>query len=170
MALSWNKRCGSAGGPWARAGIWTRPISESKANGDISTWRLTGRARPSTSYSPPGATRRPPGAFCSGLLAAAACPITIDKSRANEAAIESHNAESGTGIEVRRAKYLNNMVEQDHRAIKRVVRPTLGFKSFRAARRTLAGIELMHMIRKEQMMKCGKWEQTSAEQFYSLAP
>jgi putative transposase len=153
MALSWNKRCASAGGLWARAGIWTRPMSESKANGGTSTGRLTGHAR----------------RFLQRAIGSCGVPekITIDKSRANGAAIESHNAESGTGIEVRRSKYLNNMVEQDHRAIKRVIRPMLGFKAFRAARRTLAGIELMHMIRKEQMRKCGKWEQTSAEQFYS---
>ena len=47
-------------------------------------------------------------------------------------------------------KYLNNIVEQDHRAIKRVTRPMLNFKSFRSASSVLAGIELMHMIRKGQ--------------------
>jgi putative transposase len=77
--------------------------------------------------------------------------ITIDKSGANTAAIESHNAERETGIEIRQSKYLNNIVEQDHRAIKRLVRPMLGFKSFRSAAVTLAGIELMHMIRKGQL-------------------
>ena len=53
--------------------------------------------------------------------------ITIDKSGANTAAIESYNTEYGTGIEIRLNKYLNNIVEQDHRAIKRVARPALGF-------------------------------------------
>jgi transposase-like protein len=57
--------------------------------------------------------------------------ITIDQSGANTAAIESHNAEHETehnaGIELRQIKYLNNIVEQDHRAIKRLVRPMLGF-------------------------------------------
>jgi putative transposase len=77
--------------------------------------------------------------------------ITIDKSGANTAAIESHNAETEAGIEVRQIKYLNNIVEQNHRAIKRLVRPMLGFKSFRSAVVTLAGIELMHMIRKDQL-------------------
>ncbi len=70
--------------------------------------------------------------------------ITIDKSGANRAAIESHNDETEAAIEIRQIKYLNNIVEQDHRAIKRVVRPMLGFKSFRSAAVTLAGIELMH--------------------------
>jgi transposase-like protein len=45
----------------------------------------------------------------------------------------------------------NNLVEQDHRAVKRIVRPMLGFKTFDSARRTLRGIELMHMIKKGQM-------------------
>jgi transposase-like protein len=49
------------------------------------------------------------------------------------------------------AKYLNNIVEQDHRRIKRLVRPGLGFASFRTARRTLAGYEVMAMVRKGQV-------------------
>jgi putative transposase len=93
--------------------------------------------------------------------------ITIDKSGANTAAIESHNAETGAEIEIRRIKYLNNIVEQDHRAIKRLIRPMLGFKSFRSAAVTLAGIELMHMIRKGQLRATG--EVCPAQQFYSLA-
>ena len=44
--------------------------------------------------------------------------ITIDKSSANTAAIESHNTATKTGIEMRQIKYLNNIIEQDHRAIK----------------------------------------------------
>ena len=82
-------------------------------------------------------------------------------------AIESHNAEHEAGIEIRWVKYLNNIVEQDHRAIKRLVRPMLGFKSFRSAAVTLAGIELMHMIRKGQLQTTG--EVRPAQQFYSLA-
>jgi transposase-like protein len=72
--------------------------------------------------------------------------ITIDKSAANNAAIEDYNAEHKTSIRIRQVKYLNNIVEQDHRAVKRITRPMLGFKSFRTARILLAGIELMHMI------------------------
>ncbi len=71
--------------------------------------------------------------------------ITIDGSAANEAAIKSYNAEHGTAIEIRKIKYLNNIVEQDHRGVTRVTRPMLGFKSFAAAQDTLVGIELMHM-------------------------
>ena len=93
--------------------------------------------------------------------------ITIDKSGANTAALENYNAEHEADIEIRQIKYLNNIVEQDHRAVKRVVRPMLGFKSFRSAAATVAGIELMHMIRKGQMRTTG--ELRPAQQFYALA-
>ena len=72
-------------------------------------------------------------------------------------------------IIVRQVKYLNNMVEQDHRAIKRMTRPMLGFKSFRAARNILAGIELMHMLRKGQLKLVGCENMSFADQFYALA-
>src|ERR1700745_4350731 len=60
--------------------------------------------------------------------------ITIDKSGANTAAITHYNTTHNTAIILRQSKYLNNLVEQDHRAVKRGVRPMLGFKSFGAAR------------------------------------
>jgi putative transposase len=93
--------------------------------------------------------------------------ITIDKSGANTAAIESYNPEHEGDIEMRQVKYLNSIVEQDHRAVKRLTRPTLGFKSFRLAAATLAGVELMHMIRKGQLQTTGKLR--PAQQVYSLA-
>ena len=96
--------------------------------------------------------------------------IIIDGSDTNEAAIKSYNEEHGTTISIRQVKYLNNIVEQDHRAVKRVTRPMLGFKSSDAAQGTLVGIELMHMIKKRQMiMGAGEEGRTAAEQFYSLA-
>jgi putative transposase len=96
--------------------------------------------------------------------------ITIDGSAANEAAIKGYNEEHGTAIDIRKVKYLNNIVEQDHRAVKRVTRPMLGFKSFAAAHDTLVGIELMHMIKKRQLVvEDGDEGLTAAEQFYSLA-
>jgi len=96
--------------------------------------------------------------------------ITIDGSAANEAAIKSYNEEHGTAIEIRKMKYLNNIVEQDHRGVKRVTRPMLGFKSFEAAQDTLVGIELMHMIKKRQLVvEEGDEGLTAAEQFYALA-
>ena len=96
--------------------------------------------------------------------------ITIDGSAAHEAAITSSNAAHGTAIAIRMIKYLNNIVEQDHRAVKRVTRPMLGFKAFDAAQGTLAGIELMHMIKKKQMLVGVEDEDlTAAEKFYTLA-
>jgi putative transposase len=95
--------------------------------------------------------------------------VTIDKSGANTAAIEALKEETGQEIEIRQIKYLNNLVEQDHRAVKRIVRPMLGFKTFDSARRTLRGIELMHMIKKGQMISGDGMKLSAAGQFYSLA-
>jgi putative transposase len=64
----------------------------------------------------------------------------------------------------------NQSIEQDHRAVKRVTRPMLGFKSFEAAQDTLVGIELMPMMKKRQMVvEEGDEGRTAAELFYSLA-
>jgi transposase-like protein len=95
--------------------------------------------------------------------------ITIDKSGANTAAVRGLSADSGLDIELRQSKYLNNVVEQDHRAIKRRVRPMLGFKSFSCAARLIAGIELMHMIKKGQLRCPGGLAFSHADYFYSLA-
>ena len=95
--------------------------------------------------------------------------ITIDRSGANTAAIESIQTDSGVDIEIRQITYLNNIVEQDYRAIKRVVQPMLGFKTFRCARALIAGIETMHMIRKGQLDISEGKALSAASQFYSLA-
>jgi putative transposase len=95
--------------------------------------------------------------------------ITIDKSGSNTAAIKHYNKVHKTAIVIRHSKYLNNMVEQDHRAVQRLTRPMLGFKSFWAACGTIAGIEVMHAIRKGQLKTPGHSRPTPAEQFYSLA-
>jgi putative transposase len=94
--------------------------------------------------------------------------VTIDKSGANLAALHAVNAGRDTLIKIRQVKYLNNVVEQDHRAIKRIIRPMLGFKDFRCARVILSGIEIMHMIAKGQMKHTGKIKPSAACQFYSL--
>ena len=70
-------------------------------------------------------------------------------------------------IVIRQIKYLNNVIEQDHRYIKRIIKPMLGFKSFISARATIAGIELHHMLKKGQMIVSANipiWKQ-----FYALA-
>ena len=95
--------------------------------------------------------------------------VAMDKSGANKAAIDVVNDGREHPVVVRQVKYLNNIVEQDHRAIKRITRPMLGFKSFRSARSILAGIELMHMIRKGQIAIGGMNMMSFADQFYTLA-
>ena len=95
--------------------------------------------------------------------------VAMDKSGANKAAIDEINAARALLIAARQVKYLNNIVEQDHRAIKRMTRPMLGFKSFRSAASVLAGIELMHMIRKGQLDIGGAAVMSFAHQFHALA-
>jgi putative transposase len=96
--------------------------------------------------------------------------ITIAGSDAKAAAIKRYNQAYGTTIAIRQVKYLHNIVEQDHRGVKRVTRPMLGFKSFAAAQDTLVGIELMHMIKKRQMVVQEEDQGlTAAELFDSLA-
>jgi putative transposase len=95
--------------------------------------------------------------------------VTMDKSGSNKAAIDEINVDRNVPIRVRQIKYLNNLIEQDHRAIKRVTKPIMNFKSFRSARNVLAGIELMHMIRKDQFAIIGADKMSFADQFYALA-
>ena len=81
------------------------------------------------------------------------CPrvINIDKSGANKEAIKTYNKRSFRKIKIRQCKYLNNRVEADHRFIKWRTQGMLGFKSFESASRTLAGMEMVRMIKKEQV-------------------
>jgi putative transposase len=95
--------------------------------------------------------------------------VTMDKSGANKAALDQLNVERDIQIKIRQVMYLNNIVEQDHRAVKRVTRQMLGFKSFRAAQAVLAGIELMHMIRKGQFNMAGCDGMSFVDQFYTVA-
>ena len=95
--------------------------------------------------------------------------INIDKSGANTAAIKKFNKDNKKRIKIRQCKYLNNVVEQDHRRIKRLTRSMMGFKNFHCAQRTLVGIEVMAMIKKGQMLTPAGDDRSSAELFYSLA-
>ena len=95
--------------------------------------------------------------------------INIDQSGANTAGIRDYNEAHSSDIEIRQCKYLNNIVEQDHRNIKRRIRPMLGFKSFWTARIALAGIELVNMIKKAQFRTTKGSLHTPADQFYLLA-
>jgi len=64
-------------------------------------------------------------------------------------------ADSAVAIKLLQSKYLNSLIEQDHRTIKRIVWPMLGFKDFHCARQLIAGIETMHMVKKGQL-DCSK--------------
>jgi transposase-like protein len=95
--------------------------------------------------------------------------VNMDKSGANLAGLQEINQElpKDQQITIRQVKYLNNLVEQDHRGIKRITKPMLGFKSFACAESTLAGIELHHMLRKGQSLinaNAPAWKQ-----FYAIA-
>jgi transposase-like protein len=80
------------------------------------------------------------------------CPrvINIDKSGANKAGILAFNIETSSDIELRQIKYLNNIIEQDHRKIKRKMNIVQTFKSYSSAKITLAGIEIMAQLKKNQ--------------------
>ncbi|CAN5872358.1 IS6 family transposase [soil metagenome] len=95
--------------------------------------------------------------------------VTMDKSGTNKSAIDQIVEDKNISVIVRQIKYLNNIVEQDHRAVKRITKPMLGFKSFYAAKNVLTGIKLMHMIRKGQLNTQGYEELSFADQFYALA-
>jgi putative transposase len=102
--------------------------------------------------------------------------VTIDKSGANNAGLNAINLQliifylfgcAFMPIIIRQIKYLNNIIEQDHRSIKRITNPMMGFKSFHSAEVTIAGIELYHMLKKGQHIDAKN--STAFEQFYSLA-
>ena len=102
--------------------------------------------------------------------------VPMDKSGANKAGIDTINLHlallfmlGGLFVQlfVRQIKYLNNIMEQNHRFIKKITKPIKGFKAFYSADATLAGIELHHMLRKNQHTQ--STNQTIFEQFYGLA-
>jgi putative transposase len=102
--------------------------------------------------------------------------VTIDGSQTNlEAARKSHCearmriCPGAEPVIVRQSKYMNNRIEQDHRRVNRRIRPMLGFKSDRKASIILGGIELIHMIRKGQMIGPDTRNPSLADQFNQLA-
>ena len=96
--------------------------------------------------------------------------VNVDKSGANKCALEAinDNYPEDQQIEIRQNKYLNNMIEQDHRAIKRRTKPALGYKSFNEAKQTIAGIEIVHMIKKGQLKNSNQNNKSNFSQFLSL--
>ena len=95
--------------------------------------------------------------------------VTMDKAGAKSSAIDRVIGNNAIAVEVRQIKYLNNVVEQGHRAVKRSTQPMLGFKSFRAATCMLADIELMPMIHQGQMAMLRCEGRSFADSFYALA-
>ena len=82
--------------------------------------------------------------------------VVMDKSGANFVGLETINvllmlAGIISFVEIVQVKYLNNIVEQDHRFIKKITKPMMGFNAFYSAKATIAGIETAHMIRKGQL-------------------
>ena len=97
--------------------------------------------------------------------------VVIDKSGANLAGLQNMNILLILNgwfwlIEILQVKYLNNIIEQDHRFIKKLTRQMKGFKSFNSASATLEGIEVAHMIHKRQFEATG---QSAFQQFAALA-
>ncbi len=84
--------------------------------------------------------------------------ITVDKNPAYPVAIQELEEEKSmpSGTQIRQQKYLNNIIEQDHRFIKKRVRSILGLKSFQTAKKILSGIEAMHMLRKKKIFLTGE--------------
>ncbi len=95
--------------------------------------------------------------------------INVDKNAAYPPAIDSLKTDKTLTetCSLRQNKYLNNMVEQDHRFIKRLVNPGMGFSSFNTARRTLRGYEAMNMIRKGQVQGVAKGDIRAQAEFVS---
>jgi len=95
--------------------------------------------------------------------------ITVDKSGSNKCAVDFFNEDLEKDIqyEIRQVKYLNNIVEQDHRFIKKRIRIMLGFKSFYSASETLSGIENIRIIQKGQI-NGQKPNQSAFENFVEL--
>lgn len=95
--------------------------------------------------------------------------ITVDKNAASpKAAAEmKRDGELWRRSRLRQVKYLNNIIEQDHRRVKRLIRPGLGFGSFWTARRTLAGYEAMAMIRKGKIQNIGGSDIRAQAEFIS---
>ena len=84
--------------------------------------------------------------------------INVDKNTAYPPAVDNLKADKQLleTTKFRQVKYLNNLIEQDHRFIKRLTKSGLGFGSFNSARRTLRGMEAMHMLRKGQVATVDK--------------
>jgi DDE superfamily endonuclease len=155
----WNDVCARDSNRPQTVGVWMRPTSGSRASGATCIARWIVPARPSTFSSQPGRTRPQQSASRAKALGRKNHPtprvINTDGHSAYPPAIVRLKAEGVLEKDCRHrpVPYLNNVLEQDHRAIKRRVNASQHFRSFWAAWRTIAGYETIHMLRKGQA--CG---------------
>ena len=144
----------------SRVGLWDGSASQDAGGASAGT------LRPAASQAAP-ANIAPKNLPVKDPTPSAPRVINVDKNAAYPKAIVALKA-AGTlpeHVELRQVKYLNNLVEQDHRFIKRLVKPGMGFFSFETAGRTLQGYEVMHMIRKGQVRGVGKGDITGQVTF-----
>ena len=128
-----------------------KPISKSKVNGFIYIGLLTNLATPLISCFPSAGMREAATAFFKQAINVNGLPskVVMDKSCANYVGLETINfllrlAGLISFVEIRQVKYLNNLIEQDHRFIKKITQPIMGFKDFHSAKATIDGIETAH--------------------------
>ena len=95
----------------------------------------------------------------------AAYPVAMETLKSDKTTLAVSAEQRAEETELRQIKYLNNIIEQDHRNIKRIVKPMMGLKSFNSARRTLSGIEAIRMIRKGQAKRVNKGDSVSQMKF-----
>ena len=165
-------------GQWAYHGAWTRPILRLKASGFTCTALLIKKARQLILCCQKSAMSLLQGNFLRKRSGSSGLPdkVTMDKSDANKAGVNTITLALALlcmfgglplQITIRQIKYLNNIIEQDHRFVKKITNGMRGFKAFHSAEATLSGIELHHMLRKDQHTQSSNT--TIFEQFYGLA-
>ena len=154
--------------PRAHPGELARPTSVSKVNGPISIGLLISRGEQSIFLLSEKRDISAAKRFFTKAIGNNEAPakITLDGYEASHQAVAELKAEGvlPAGVEVRTSKYLNNLIEQDHRRVKQRYYPMLGFKSFSNAAVTLSGIELAQKIRK------GQFNTSSISQAGALVP
>ena len=170
-AQSWRSVAALTSSRRRRATVSMRPASGSGGSIATSSGRWTGRARQSTFCSPLGATPVLPGASSARHSSSPGNPdprvINVDKNPAYPAAVEALKAEGTLRRRCRllQCKFLNNIVEQDHRTVKQRVWLAKGYGSFRTAWRTLRGIEAVSMIRKGRARRVAKGDAVAQARF-----
>jgi len=156
MPQKWNDVCTRGSEQPTTVGEWTKPRSGSRASGSIYIGLPTPPGQPSTSSFRLNATQQSPSAFSPRPWAERTIRRRGSSTPASTPVNHRHRAaqsRGGSGEELPAStpvQYLNNVLEQDHRAIKSRVRASQHFRSFWGAWRTIAGYEAIHMIRKGQ--------------------